>query len=191
MGPFFSIVVPAHNVRSYIDECVSSVLSQDADLELIVVDDHSTDGTAELIAQHPDARVTVVTLDRAGGPGPARNAGVACATGRYVVFLDSDDALAPGSLAAVRRRLEETGSPDLLLVDFDLWWADGATTRNPQAAILSAASLSGAFPLGQHPEILGLYNAPWTRAHRLEFIQRAGLSFPDGYYEDLPWTMCG
>ncbi|MGB8020397.1 MAG: hypothetical protein WCF04_04150, partial [Candidatus Nanopelagicales bacterium] len=38
---------------------------------------------------------------------------------------------------------------------------------------------------------LGLYNAPWTRAHRLEFIQRAGLSFPDGYYEDLPWTMCG
>lgn len=191
MGPFFSVVVPVHNVRAYIDECIQSVLGQDmAELELILVDDNSTDGTAELLGQQTDPRVTVVTLDHNVGPGPARNVGMERMTGRYLMFLDSDDVLTPGSLTALRARLAQAGEPDLLLFDYARWFADGLIEPNPKAALLAGAEHVGELRLTAHPELLGIFNSPCTRAYRRDFLTSLGLEFPAGYYEDIPWTLC-
>lgn len=90
-----SVVIPAHNAKDFIVETVESALSQDlTPHEVIVVDDGSTDGTAEAVSGLP-----VVLIRRAqGGQASARNEGVAASVGDAVAFLDSDDIWAPGNL---------------------------------------------------------------------------------------------
>src|SRR5450755_2097977 len=93
--PEFSVVVPADNAAGTISSAVRSVLAQtQPDLEVIVVDDGSTDATAEIVAGIEDSRVRVISQDNRGLPA-ARNAGVAAARGTYIALLDSDDLYLP------------------------------------------------------------------------------------------------
>ena len=98
-SPVVSVVMPCYDAEAFVTDAVQSVLAQSfADLELLVADDGSTDGSlARLAPFASDARVRVLTLPH-GGPGRARNAGLAAATGRLVAFLDADDRWEPGHL---------------------------------------------------------------------------------------------
>ncbi len=121
MSRFFSVVVPVHDVRPYLAECLDSILGQSfTDLEVLAVDDASSDGSSELLDDYAaaDPRVHVVHLSENVGLGRARNAGLDLATGRYLVFVDSDDALAEGALAAIAARIEDAEQPDLVVFDF-------------------------------------------------------------------------
>ncbi|HVJ02719.1 MAG TPA: glycosyltransferase family 2 protein [Sphingomonas sp.] len=98
-GPLFTVVIPTFNRRDAVVEAVRSALGQSvADIEVIVVDDGSTDGTPSAIAAIGDERIHVIVQDNAGAAA-ARNRGVAYARGRYVAFLDSDDRFLPDHLA--------------------------------------------------------------------------------------------
>jgi glycosyltransferase involved in cell wall biosynthesis len=106
-GPAFSVVICTYNRADVLPRAVDSVLTQDfADLELVVVDDGSTDETARLVAAVADPRVRYVHQENAG-LGAARNTGVANATGRYVVFLDDDDLALAGWLAGLHGASED------------------------------------------------------------------------------------
>lgn len=99
-APLVAVVIPVFNRPQVVLEAVQSVLDeQDVTLELIVVDDGSSDGTSEVVAALPslDQRITVLHQSNAG-QSVARNAGVAAATARFVTFLDSDDLFEPGRL---------------------------------------------------------------------------------------------
>ena len=90
---FVSIIVPIYNVEQYLDQCVSSVLSQSfRDFELILVDDGSPDHCAAMCDDYAinDPRVQVLHKKN-GGLSDARNAGLEKASGEYVLFLDADD----------------------------------------------------------------------------------------------------
>ncbi|MGH8174411.1 MAG: glycosyltransferase family 2 protein, partial [Rhodanobacteraceae bacterium] len=89
-----SVIMPAYNAIASIARSIDSVLAQThRDLELLVVDDGSSDGTAELIARYAksDARVRALLQERNVGVAAARNAGIAAASGAFIAFLDSDD----------------------------------------------------------------------------------------------------
>lgn len=89
MTPLVSVIVPAYNAEASLERTLSSLLAQDYEpLEVIVVDDGSTDGTAEVAARFPD--VVVVRQENAG-PSAARNRGVEAANGEFVAFVDADD----------------------------------------------------------------------------------------------------
>jgi glycosyltransferase involved in cell wall biosynthesis len=108
--PLFSVIVPTYNRLSLVVAAVESVLRQECtDYELIVVDDGSTDGTAEALAAFGD-RIRVVRQANQG-QSAARNAGINAATGEYVAFLDSDDMWFPWTLANVERAMRELGRP--------------------------------------------------------------------------------
>lgn len=96
-----SVVMPAYNAERYIARSIASVLEQTyRQLELVVIDDHSTDGTlalADAVAR-TDSRVRVVRLPCNGGVAAARNAGISAARGDYIAFLDSDDWWHPAKL---------------------------------------------------------------------------------------------
>src|SRR5690349_4705242 len=91
MPPLVSVIIPTYNRKTMLAEAVASVLAQSyRDFELIVVDDGSTDGTAEDLRARFDARVNVIEQTRRG-VAAARNRGVGAARGEYIAFLDSDD----------------------------------------------------------------------------------------------------
>ena len=96
-GTRISIIVPVYNTEAYLPACVESLLAQThRDLELIFVDDGSTDGSAAILDAYAarDGRVRVIRKEN-GGVSSARNAGIAAATGDYIGFVDSDDKVEP------------------------------------------------------------------------------------------------
>lgn len=108
--PDVAVVIPTYNRARYLRAAVESVLAQTyADLELIVVDDGSTDETRDYLSSVQDRRLRVVRLPHGGKPARARNAGITLASGRYVAFLDSDDLWVPEKLAAQIRALRAHG----------------------------------------------------------------------------------
>lgn len=96
----YSVIIPTFNRRHLIGKAIQSVLNQTvSDFEIIVVDDGSTDGTAEwLSAQYPSAPIRILQNNRAKGPAGARNMGILEAKGDIIAFLDSDDEFYPHHL---------------------------------------------------------------------------------------------
>lgn len=93
-----SVVIPTYNHARYLGEAIESVLGQTfKNVEVIVVDDGSTDGTEALVAERYAEAVVYVRQENRGLPS-ARNTGLARSTGEYLVFLDADDSLTPGCL---------------------------------------------------------------------------------------------
>lgn len=104
-----SVIIPVYNVEPYLRECVESILNQTLkEIELICVDDGSTDGSLGILREYEakDDRVTVLTQQNQGG-GAARNKGLAIAKGKYLSLLDSDDFFAPDMLEKTYLLCEE------------------------------------------------------------------------------------
>ena len=100
LNPNVSVIIPTYNRASFIADAINSCLAQglhSTDLEIIVVDDGSTDDTSTLLRDFSD-KIFQLSLPDNMGRNSARNAGLAYASGNYVKFLDSDDLLEPGSL---------------------------------------------------------------------------------------------
>lgn len=104
-----SVIVPLYNKAPYITRCLQSISAQTlGDFEVIVVDDGSTDNGVHIAAAYPDQRVRVIR-QKNGGPGRARNRGIAEANGDVLAFLDADDEWLPEFLAETRHALELAG----------------------------------------------------------------------------------
>ena len=99
----FSIIIPAYQTAAYLERCLSSVLSQPfSDYEVILVDDGSDDGTGEICTRFAEANAAIRVFHVPhGGLGYARNIGMKQARGDYILFLDSDDYIAPDSLCSL------------------------------------------------------------------------------------------
>ena len=98
--PLVSVVIPTRNRAGFLPIALRSVLDQTfQDFEIIVVDDASTDGTAELRQEFHDARIRWLRHDRRRGGAAARNTGIGHSTGEYIAFLDDDDEWYPDKLA--------------------------------------------------------------------------------------------
>ncbi|MFF0743245.1 CDP-glycerol glycerophosphotransferase family protein [Streptomyces sp. NPDC004111] len=188
--PRFSVIVPAYQVQEYLEECLDSVLTQSYDdFELIAVDDCSPDACGDLIDEYAarDPRVRPVHLTENGGLGNARNVGIEQARGDYLLFLDSDDTLAPGALRSISDRLKESDSPDVLVFDYARTFWNGELERNRFSGELHEEG-PASFTLADRPGLLRVLMVAWNKAYSREFIDRQGFTFPPGFYEDTPWT---
>lgn len=131
-SPTLSIIVPAYNAAGFIEDCLGAILAQMGPAhELIVIDDGSRDATAELVealaARHPACAVKLVRQPN-GGVSVARNRGLFEARGEYIVFIDADDLLLPGMLAALDAVAAEH-QPDVIACDFQAWRPDKGDAR--------------------------------------------------------------
>lgn len=189
-APLISVVLPVYGVRQYLADCLDSILGNGADIgmEVIAVDDASPDGCGALLDDRArtDQRLTVVHLDRTGGPGNARNVGLARAAGRYVWFVDGDDLLAPGALTAVGDALAADG-PDVLLFDYQNLYPDGSTGPSYGGALLRAAPRR-IFTLADAPELIELTMTSWSKVLRRDFLIGLDEPFRNGIHEDVPVT---
>jgi CDP-glycerol glycerophosphotransferase len=181
--PTISVIMPVHGVEDYLERCLDSVLGQgDADIEVIAVDDASPDRSGEILAARAgrDPRLRVIRTESAAGPGRAREVGAKEATGEYVWFVDGDDELADGALAAVSAQLERL-RPDVLLVDYVNLYPDGST--GPSGADLSGPELT---TLRDTPRLIHLTMTVWSKVFRRDFLADLGVPFGPGIHEDVP-----
>lgn len=140
-----SIVVPVHDAGPYLAECLGSLLAQTlAEVEVVCVDDGSTDGSDAVLADFAarDARVRVLTQANAG-PGPARNAGLDAARGDIVMFCDADDLLVPDACEAVSEAFARDGC-DVMVFGFEVFPPEAlhpslAGQLHPDDAVLGAS----------------------------------------------------
>lgn len=129
-----SVVMPCHNAAPYVEEAIGSVLGQSyPHVELIVVDDGSTDGSTEILqrlaAEHPE-HIALVFQNRAG-PFAARNAALAHTNGNYIAFLDADDTWHPDALRLMHAAL----AADHADIAYCGWQNIGVMATNPNAQI--------------------------------------------------------
>jgi len=185
-----SVIVPAYGVQAYIRAAIESVFEQDfTDVEIVAVDDCSPDHSGAILDElaAEDSRVRVIHLEQNAGLGGARNAGVAAATGDYILFLDGDDTLAPGSLSAIADRLEVGDHPQLLIYNYARVWWDGRTAVSWADEILAALSAQVFVPR-EHLRLFNLLPIACNKVYRRDFLQGLGVTFPPGYYEDIHFT---
>jgi glycosyltransferase involved in cell wall biosynthesis len=157
-----SVVVPAFDAERYVAEAIDSALAQSPPpIEIVVVDDGSTDGTADTVKALGDP-VVLVRTDR-GGPAAARNAGAARARGDLLAFLDADDLWADGALAACRRELAGPEPPDIVR----------GLVRQFASRDFHGAALSGARP-GIVPGATVLTRRAWDAVGQFDEDLQAG-----------------
>ena len=150
--PEVSVVVPTHDRRELLTLTLRSVLRQHGvDLEVVVVDDGSTDDTAQMVAGLGDRRVRLVRHDTAQGVSAARNRGIAEAGGTWVAFLDDDDLWAPDKLTrqlqAARRSGRDWVYAGEVSIDQHLRILDGGPPASP-AQVIEGLARHNAVPAG-------------------------------------------
>ncbi|MEU1851908.1 CDP-glycerol glycerophosphotransferase family protein [Streptomyces sp. NPDC019990] len=185
--PRFSIVVPSHGVVGRLSQALDSVLDQSfGDFELIPVCDAPDSPAADIVAGYAerDRRVTPVDSPPAAGLAGARNTGLRAAAGGHVLFLDGDDVLVPGALAALDARLGETGDVDVLYFEHERtpWWE--GEPANPAAPLLAGAP-DEAFSPGRAPRLTGVALPAWSAAYRRAFLTERDIAFPGDHFTDV------
>ncbi|HLD50433.1 MAG TPA: glycosyltransferase family 2 protein [bacterium] len=115
LGPFFSVVMPVYNAQEYVSRAIESVFTQsDPDWELVIIDDHSTDRTPEILRDWAsrDARIRVVRNTENIKIAKSLNRGIESARGKWIVRIDADDFFTPVYLKKLRIHAENAPSPD-------------------------------------------------------------------------------
>lgn len=181
----FSVVIPVYNVADYLRGCIDSVLANDCgDCEIILVDDGSTDGLCPGICDEYGTNfpelIRVIHQENMG-LGGARNTGLEAACGEYLLFVDSDDTIAPDTLDKLSAAVDSSGAD---IIAFNLYSDDGAGNLTPLKANHFLADEP--FCLEGRPEFLLSLPSAWSRAWKRELFLSSGVRYPSRvWYEDI------
>lgn len=176
-----SVVVPIYNVERYLDRCVKSVQNQTyKNIEIILVDDGSPDKCGEMCDSYAeeDARIKVLHKKN-GGLSDARNAGLEIAEGKYVLFTDSDDFIAPDLVKECTEQAEKNNS-DMVVFDFT------RVEDGMEEISTTEIEKSGTYSLKKEPRLLFSSPSAVNKLFRKDLFEKTNIRFPVGkYYEDL------
>ncbi|MBE6772494.1 MAG: glycosyltransferase family 2 protein [Ruminococcaceae bacterium] len=180
-----SVIVPAYNSEKFISETIDCLLSQTlSDIQIIIVNDGSTDGTGAIIERYASKNPNILTIHQDNsGVSAARNNGINHAEGKYIMFLDSDDLLSADSLEQVYNKLEETNA------DMAIWrilrFGYGGDEFNPVADSLAKDNLINCFDKRL------LWNfLLGNKCFRTDIIKKSEIRFPPlRYSEDGAFIM--
>lgn len=181
-----SVIVPVYNVRPYLKRCIDSIIAQTySNLEILLVDDGSTDGSGELCDAYArqDARVQVIHKKN-GGQASARNEALRRAVGDFICFADSDDYLDVRMIEVLHRDLTETNA-DAAVVGFQKFSDAQPPKEGRQAATLKCLTNMQAIQSILQTEEIGDF--AWNKMYRRKLME--GFLYPEGrVLEDMGST---
>lgn len=191
--PRISVIVPGKDAEDFVADTLTSLTKQvddPHDLEVVMVNDGSTDATGDVVASFASRlpNLTVLTNPRPTGLASARNQGLAAATGRYVAYLDSDDWLAPRRLGVLADAMDELKVPFVR--------TDHTTVRSRRRDLVRAPEARRNTVLDPRTSILPVHDSTmvdypyaWAGMFDRSLGTDGLLTFPDGLHtaEDRPW----
>lgn len=170
-----SVIVPVYNVENYLRKCLDSLVNQTlGELEVIVIDDGSTDSSAAIIKEYMETfpRMQYHKKEN-GGLSDARNYGLSYATGKYVAFLDADDYVEETMYETM---YEKAKKEDADMVECNFFWTYGRRQKKDIAQKYA----------GRREMLLKARVVAWNKLYRRELLEQANLLFPKGlHYEDV------
>ena len=183
-SPEITIIVAVHNVRDQVGAAIASLRAQSfPDFEALVIDDGSTDGSADVAreAWGDDPRFRLIQQANRG-LSAARNTGLAQARGAFVAFLDGDDAYAPACLAALRAAIQREGT-DWSACAINLWYADGSEIPHPAMHACKDTGEARCLSLTDARDAVRVFPSAWNKLYRRASL--ADLRFTEGsWFED-------
>lgn len=191
-----SVIMPIYNAGEYLSRAIGDVLRQTlADIELICVDDGSTDDSYDILegVEKNDGRVKLIS-EKNFGPSVARNRGLKEARGEYIMFLDADDMFEP-TLLKTLYDLAERDNLDVAVTRYDIYNESQnrifSATEEPNAAIFAGGVVTSK---NEHPDhiLSSTTGYVWNKLYRASFLRDKKLAFdPDLYvFEDVHFTCC-
>ena len=179
-----SVIVPAYNSENFISETLDCLLSQSLrDIQIVVVDDGSTDGTGKIIKDYAEKHPCILPVyQENAGVSAARNKGIDCAEGEYILFLDSDDLLSENALSELCSALDETQA-DIALCRVESFGTD--CKRNPVVDSLVKDKYIDCYD----KRLLWNFIVS-NKCYRTKTLKESGVHFPAmGYSEDGAFFM--
>lgn len=185
-----SIIIPCYNVESRVGKCLDSILNQTlkaAELEIICVDDKSTDATVSVLMEYEakySEQIMLVLLEENGKQGNARNVGMTYASGEYIFFVDSDDAIAPETLDVMYAWMKKSPC-DYVECDYQAVEAEAARTVHVHG---SEIVVDQSDPVSRRRYVMqqGWKSHIWGKLYRRDFLQEHQIYFPtDVFMEDV------
>jgi len=178
-----SIIVPIYNAEKYLKKCLDSLKHQTKEeLEFILINDGSTDSTAEIIKEYIDSDKRIRYFENKNqGIGKTRNFGITKATGKYIMFLDSDDYIEEDTCRILFEKAEHS-KLDIVICDFYKVYSN---KENEEIRTKSFKNSS----LKDNPEILNEFLCPWAKLYRRDLIEKHEIKFIENLkYEDAPFV---
>lgn len=173
-----SVIVPVYNVEKYLPTCLDSILKQSGfKLEIIIVDDGSTDDSSQICDEYSnrDSRIRVLHVPNSG-VSSARNTGIACATGEYVAFVDSDDQIVNDAYQTCSTYLEEHPETDCLIYGYQVIKNKLTYSVIPKEGIYTKLNFGKAYT---ELQLKFLINSPCNKIYRREVISSSAALFPE------------
>lgn len=189
-APKISIIVPCYNVEKYLDECLRSIADQTLkEIEVICVNDGSTDKTLEIIRRYADGDNRFIVIDKENeGYGKSMNRGLDTATGDYIAIVESDDWIEPDAMETLYNAAIKNDA-DLVKANF-VFFDNDTRKESPSWDIGLSPELQGKVfcPIEQNPNIMWsghpsiwtcLYSTKMMRDNNIRFVETPGASFQD------------
>lgn len=190
MQPKVSIVVPIYNVEKYVEQCVRSLMGQTLrEIEIILVNDGSKDGSREIIGRlaQEDPRISILDRENSGY-GASINAGFAAATGEYLGILESDDYCEPDAFETLYALAKSAGA-DMAKCAFNFYWSD--PERWEYFGIVDAAHAERPMAPLDYESMFYVKASIWSAIYRADFIRAQGITLresPGASYQDTSFS---
>lgn len=182
-----SVIIPAYNVERYIEKCIDSIKNQiDNTMEIIIVDDGSSDSTATICDMYAEENKNIRVFHiNNGGQARARNIGIGEAKGEYIMFIDSDDYICDNEfIRKVRSKMNER--PDIIIYGYKKYWEGINLYTDKQ--LLNFNKLRNNNVLEYMIEKNYFKGCPWDKIVKTSIIKENNLVFPEGRLsEDIDW----
>lgn len=177
-----SVIVPVYNVKSYLDECISSIVRQTyGNLEILLINDGSTDGSGDICAAWAKKDKRIRFIDKANeGQARSRNLGVQKAKGEYVIFVDSDDFIYEDMVELLFRAIVKEDA-DIAICDADVELPGGKVSDFSLQNLKKETVV-----IQEEPEfIVSVRYTMWGKLYKKSFLLSNGIEQPDMKFEDF------
>lgn len=177
-----SIIVPAYNAEKYIKKCLDSLIKQTyKDIEIIVINDGSTDKTEEIVKNYKDKRIKYFK-NKNQGIGKTRNFGIEKAKGNYIMFIDSDDYIEKRACEVMISKIVSCDL-DMVVCDFYKEYDDGRIEEIRTPSFEDSS-------LKENQEIITEYLCPWAKIYKRSLLIDNNIRFVENLkYEDAPFVI--